>query len=290
MLDDLRQGGGANQRMCANTFMDKWVLKNHLGLLRISTPSTVFRRFTPYIVYIYPQLISCLRWIGLPLSAWIHSRPLLSTMDQSPKPSPKSKASSPRDRQGWDGKLRVQKRAVITNAEALSDPEYSDEDAPPPESINADEGISDLSPLWREVFSRTLRRRLAGGSWARSRSEWSAHSGWGNFLDRADAWLASVGYWPGSLSHFDDIFARTGALYQGWGKAQGTSGDMLVRSSRWWGWSTETLPAAKSNFSDWSSKQPRACPTGTRFIWQRDFSHQRPGFVRRAPFARSQFQ
>lgn len=73
-------------------------------------------------------------------------------MNQSPEASPKSKAPSPRDRQGWDGKLRVQKRAVITNADALSDPEYSDEEAPPVDSINADEGISALSPMWRENF------------------------------------------------------------------------------------------------------------------------------------------
>lgn len=41
---------------------------------------------------------------------------------------------------GWDGKLRLDKRAVLTNPEALSDPEYSDEDAPPVEHIAADEG------------------------------------------------------------------------------------------------------------------------------------------------------
>ena len=41
---------------------------------------------------------------------------------------------------GWDGKLRVQKTAVLANPEALSDPEYSDEDAPPVEEIKADEG------------------------------------------------------------------------------------------------------------------------------------------------------
>lgn len=50
---------------------------------------------------------------------------------------------------GWDGKLRVDKKAIITNPEALSDPDYSDEDAPPVEEIAADEGsqfpcISDL--------------------------------------------------------------------------------------------------------------------------------------------------
>ena len=44
------------------------------------------------------------------------------------------------DSKGWDGKLRVDRRAVVTNAEILSDPEYSDEDAPPVEQIVADEG------------------------------------------------------------------------------------------------------------------------------------------------------
>lgn len=46
------------------------------------------------------------------------------------------------DKNGWDGKLRVGPRAVITNPEALSDPEYSDDDAPPVEQISADEGTS----------------------------------------------------------------------------------------------------------------------------------------------------
>ena len=41
---------------------------------------------------------------------------------------------------GWDGKLRVERRAVLTNPEVLSDPECSDEDAPPVETIAADEG------------------------------------------------------------------------------------------------------------------------------------------------------
>ena len=47
---------------------------------------------------------------------------------------------SPRDSKGWDGKLRLEKRPVIANPGALSDPEHSDEDAPPVEQIEADEG------------------------------------------------------------------------------------------------------------------------------------------------------
>lgn len=41
---------------------------------------------------------------------------------------------------GWDGKLRIEKRAILTNPEVLSDSEHSDEDAPPVEQIAADEG------------------------------------------------------------------------------------------------------------------------------------------------------
>ncbi|KAL2813788.1 hypothetical protein BDW59DRAFT_176634 [Aspergillus cavernicola] len=48
-----------------------------------------------------------------------------------------------KDSKGWDGKLRVEPRATITNPEALEDPDYSDSDAPPVEEINADEGEFD---------------------------------------------------------------------------------------------------------------------------------------------------
>lgn len=50
------------------------------------------------------------------------------------------KRASLRDSQGWDGKLRLDKKAVVTNAEVLSDPEYSDDEAPPADQIVADEG------------------------------------------------------------------------------------------------------------------------------------------------------
>ncbi|KAI4135923.1 MAG: hypothetical protein LQ347_000259 [Umbilicaria vellea] len=54
---------------------------------------------------------------------------------------PSTNASPPRDSKGWDGKLRVDKKATITNPEALSDPDYSDEDAPPRAQIEADEDL-----------------------------------------------------------------------------------------------------------------------------------------------------
>jgi protein phosphatase 1 regulatory subunit 7 len=43
---------------------------------------------------------------------------------------------------GWDGKLRLDKnkKAILANPEALTDAEYSDEDAPPVDQIEADEG------------------------------------------------------------------------------------------------------------------------------------------------------
>lgn len=47
--------------------------------------------------------------------------------------------------QGWDGKLRVPKNALMSNPEALSDPEYSDdENVLPGEVIAADEGMLNI--------------------------------------------------------------------------------------------------------------------------------------------------
>ena len=39
-----------------------------------------------------------------------------------------------------ESKPAGERKAIITNPEALSDPEYSDEDAPPVDEIAADEG------------------------------------------------------------------------------------------------------------------------------------------------------
>lgn len=52
-----------------------------------------------------------------------------------------SKPTTPVSKSGWDGKLRVNKQATLANPEALSDPEYSDDDAPPVEQIDADEDL-----------------------------------------------------------------------------------------------------------------------------------------------------
>lgn len=59
-------------------------------------------------------------------------------------PSPRNDGeSSPgiKNSKGWDGKLRVTKSAVLTNPEALSDPDYSDDDnVVPGDEVAADEG------------------------------------------------------------------------------------------------------------------------------------------------------
>ncbi|KAJ6129920.1 protein phosphatase PP1 regulatory subunit Sds22 [Penicillium capsulatum] len=45
-----------------------------------------------------------------------------------------------KNKEGWDGKMRVEPKAVVTNPEALEDSDYSDPEAPPVEEIDADEG------------------------------------------------------------------------------------------------------------------------------------------------------
>ena len=58
-----------------------------------------------------------------------------------------------KDKNGWDGKLRVEPKATITNPEALEDPDYSDSDAPPVEEIEADEGMSiNIHEYWDAVL------------------------------------------------------------------------------------------------------------------------------------------
>ncbi|RHZ57847.1 hypothetical protein CDV55_103759 [Aspergillus turcosus] len=57
-----------------------------------------------------------------------------------------------KDSTGWDGKLRVEPKATITNPEALEDPDYSDADAPPVEEIEADEDLlEDEDPETQEI-------------------------------------------------------------------------------------------------------------------------------------------
>lgn len=62
-------------------------------------------------------------------------------------------STTPRSSSGWDGKLRIEKekerKLELANPEALSDPEYSDEEnVVPGEVIDADEGThTSLSPI-----------------------------------------------------------------------------------------------------------------------------------------------
>lgn len=51
-----------------------------------------------------------------------------------------------KNKEGWDGKLRVEPKAVLANPEALEDSDYSDPEAPPAEEIHADEGKSHVWP------------------------------------------------------------------------------------------------------------------------------------------------
>ncbi|KEF53243.1 uncharacterized protein A1O9_10691 [Exophiala aquamarina CBS 119918] len=62
---------------------------------------------------------------------------LPATQETQPHPSGPLVSSN-----GWDGKLRMQPRnAVLSNPEILSDPDYSDPDAPPVDQIEADEDL-----------------------------------------------------------------------------------------------------------------------------------------------------
>jgi len=57
-------------------------------------------------------------------------------------------SKSPRSSTGWDGKLRIERTAVLANPEAISDPEYSDDEhVNPGEQIDADEGMSPQNQL-----------------------------------------------------------------------------------------------------------------------------------------------
>ena len=53
-----------------------------------------------------------------------------------------------KDSKSWDGKLRVGRKQLLQNPEAISDPEYSDEEhVVLGEEISADEGMSGCSLL-----------------------------------------------------------------------------------------------------------------------------------------------
>lgn len=84
------------------------------------------------------------------------------TGDENAGESTPKTTGTPRSASGWDGKLRVEKNLALANPEALSDPDYSDEEnVVPGETIDADEGrhsspdtISDILmiPSLRQTF------------------------------------------------------------------------------------------------------------------------------------------
>lgn len=66
--------------------------------------------------------------------------PAVENLNLNGEKAPESH-SPPRDSKGWDGKLRIEKEVVLSNPEAISDPEYSDEEnVHPGDQIDADEG------------------------------------------------------------------------------------------------------------------------------------------------------
>jgi hypothetical protein len=66
-------------------------------------------------------------------------------------PSSEHPTSTMKNKEGWDGKMRVEPKAVITNPEALEDSDYSDPDAPPVDEIQADEGTAPEELLVRRA-------------------------------------------------------------------------------------------------------------------------------------------
>lgn len=74
-----------------------------------------------------------------------------ATTGAAAKHEDKDEHDKPRDSNGWDGKLRVEKSVVVKypadpNAEVQSDAEESDDEGPAPDEIQADEDLLDDVP------------------------------------------------------------------------------------------------------------------------------------------------
>jgi protein phosphatase 1 regulatory subunit 7 len=71
----------------------------------------------------------------------------IELVDDNPSPRAEGEPSPGlRNSKGWDGKLRLPKNTLLANPEALSDPEYSDEDnVIPGDEIDPDEGKADCA-------------------------------------------------------------------------------------------------------------------------------------------------
>ena len=67
-------------------------------------------------------------------------------------------STTPKSSSGWDGKLRIGKKAELVNPEALSDPEYSDEEQVlPGEIIEADEGTLPSLPHTQGLANPSIK-------------------------------------------------------------------------------------------------------------------------------------
>ncbi|EEH11319.1 phosphatase PP1 regulatory subunit sds22 [Histoplasma capsulatum G186AR] len=87
-----------------------------------------------------------------------HLESPVSTLTPTPATNTEMKdcSAAMNDGKGWDGKLRVERHAVLANPEALEDQDHSDENDPPPETIEADEDL--LSDLADDVEKLCLRQ------------------------------------------------------------------------------------------------------------------------------------
>ena len=194
-------------------------------------------------------------------------------MNDTPKPTIRPNGSSLRDSQGWDGKLRMDKRAIITNAEVHSDAEYSDEDAPAVEQIGADEGqrVRDAFDVLSADFrwgARSFGRLRAGfGCTMGFLSSSGSRLGLIDRYGRTSIWFTAVSL---PYLHFDSSVSPK--LRYSARPATGTPS----------AWSrTDTLPRieimspAKSGLSDRIPQLPglRAARTGP--LRQYHISHQR---------------
>ena len=77
--------------------------------------------------------------------------PAATTTDTNETRDEDKEDHKPRDSNGWDGKLRIDKMSLTDeprdpHAQVVSEPEVSDDEGPPPEQLAADEDLLDDTP------------------------------------------------------------------------------------------------------------------------------------------------
>ncbi|TVY54293.1 Protein phosphatase 1 regulatory subunit SDS22, partial [Lachnellula suecica] len=83
----------------------------------------------------------------MPLTPKSEEAPHISLKEEDAEGHDATGSTTPKSSSGWDGKLRLEKRAELVNPEAISDAEYSDEEQVlAGESIEADEDLLDDYP------------------------------------------------------------------------------------------------------------------------------------------------